>query len=233
MFTVFREYISDTYKLFYPKICGACDNSLLKGEEHLCFICSNNLPYTRFEKIRDNPAEKIFAGRIPIEFATSLLFFSKAELTQKILHNIKYNYRKQLAVFTGKKLGESILSAHTQFQFDAIIPVPLHQKKELLRGYNQSYLIAEGIATVLNIPVYNKIIRRTKNTDTQTKKSRSERWENINNVFETTETAIIQNKHLLLVDDVLTSGATLEACVAALKLNENIKVSIATLAIAF
>lgn len=228
-----KTYFSDIYELFYPKICGACNGMLLKGEQHLCFICLNNLPFTKFENIKENPAQKIFEGRIPIEFATSYLYFSKSELTQNILHNIKYGHRKQLATYVGKQLGESIAQIHEAHQFDIVIPVPLHPKKTNLRGYNQSELIAEGIANVLNVPINTKIIRRIHNTSTQTQKSKSERWENIKDAFELIDEKAIYNKHILLVDDVLTSGATLEACATSLKINENIKISIATLAIAF
>lgn len=228
-----KTYFSDIYELFYPKICGACNGMLLKGEMHLCFTCLNNLPFTKFENIKENPAQKLFEGRIPIEFATSYLYFSKSELTQNILHNIKYRYRKQLATFVGQQLGASILQKHQEHQFDSIIPVPLHPKKTALRGYNQSELIAEGISVVLNVPINTKTIRRIKNTETQTQKNKTERWENIKDAFELIDEKAIYNKHILLVDDVLTSGATLEACASKLKINDNIKMSIATLAIAF
>jgi ComF family protein len=227
-----KEYIEDVYRLFYPKTCGACEQHLVKGEEHLCLICSNNLPQTKFETLQYNPAEQIFDGRADIEFVTAFLYFAKGELTQKILHNIKYNQKKQLAVFLGKRMGEMLSGVHKRLTFDAVMPVPLHPKKLKMRGYNQSLLIAEGIAEVLSLPIYSNVLLRAQHTDTQTRKNRMERWENISNAFEMKHSEKIKDKHILLIDDVLTTGATLEACAHTIKSKENTKISIATLAMA-
>ncbi len=228
-----KEYIIDTYRLFYPRLCGACNTTLLKGENHICFICRNNLPYTDFEKIANNPVEKIFEGRIDIEFATALLYFSKGEKTQHLLHHIKYNDRKQLAIFLGNLFGERLKQKHQEIQFDAIMPIPLHQKKQQLRGYNQSTYIAKGIAAILEIPIIENVVIRKHNTTTQTRKNRIERWENIASAFSLKPNCNLENKHILIVDDVLTTGATLEACAQTLKSKQNLKISIATIAIAF
>ncbi|QQR98736.1 MAG: hypothetical protein IPK18_04220 [Sphingobacteriales bacterium] len=128
MFLTTIEYLTDVYRLFYPKLCGACNTALYKGEQHICFVCSNNLPFTDFEKLKSNPVEKVFQGRIDVAFATSLLYFSRSTKTQNILHQIKYNNRKQLAIYLGNLLGERIKSTHEQLNFDVIIPVPLHPK---------------------------------------------------------------------------------------------------------
>lgn len=232
MFLTTIEYLTDVYRLFYPKLCGACNTALYKGEQHICFVCSNNLPFTDFEKLKSNPVEKVFQGRIDVAFATSLLYFSRSTKTQNILHQIKYNNRKQLAIYLGNLLGERIKSTHEQLNFDVIIPVPLHPKKLQIRGYNQSSYIAKGIAEALNIPVAEHIIKRKINTATQTKKTRVERWQNINNAFELNKKIKLNYNHILLVDDVLTTGATIEACANSLNSKQNLKISVATLAMA-
>lgn len=232
MFLTTIEYLTDVYRLFYPKLCGACNTALYKGEQHICFVCSNNLPFTDFEKLKSNPVEKVFQGRIDVAFATSLLYFSRSTKTQNILHQIKYNNRKQLAIYLGNLLGERIKSTHEQLNFDVIIPVPLHPKKLQIRGYNQSSYIAKGIAEVLNIPIAEHIIKRKINTATQTKKTRVERWQNINNAFELNKKIKLNYNHILLVDDVLTTGATIEACANSLNSKQNLKISVATLAMA-
>lgn len=185
------------------------------------------------KKIENNPVEKIFEGRIQIEFATALLYFSKGEKTQHLLHHIKYNDRKQLAIFLGNLFGERLKQRHQEIQFDAIVPIPLHPKKQQLRGYNQSTYIAKGIATILEIPILENVVIRNSNTDTQTRKNRIERWENISSAFSLKPNCNLENKHILIVDDVLTTGATLEACAQTLKSKQNLKISIATIAIAF
>lgn len=233
MLSFFSEYITDTLALFYPKICGACDAYLLKGEEQICFSCSNNLPKTDFEFLKGNPVELLFQGRVKTEFVTSYLYFSKYERTQQILHNIKYNQRKQLAVYFGQLMGQQLLPIHQQLNFDVIIPVPLHEKKLKLRGYNQSELIAKGIANILDCPLETKQLIRTTHTASQTKKNRVERWENLQSAFSLTNSEKLKNKHCLIVDDVLTTGATLESCANTLLTVENIKISFATLAFAF
>jgi len=232
MISVIKEYAIDVYRLFYPKLCGACNTALYKGEQHICFVCSNNLPFTDFEKLKPNPVEKVFQGRIDVDFATSLLYFSRSTKTQNILHQIKYNNRKQLAIYFGNLLGERIKSTHEQLNFDVIIPVPLHPKKLQIRGYNQSSYIAKGIAEVLNIPIAEHIIKRKINTATQTKKTRVERLQNINNAFELNKNTNLNYNHILLVDDVLTTGATIEACANSLISKQNLKISVATLAMA-
>jgi ComF family protein len=232
MFLTTIEYLTDVYRLFYPKLCGACNTALYKGEQHICFVCSNNLPFTDFEKLKPNPVEKVFQVRIDVAFATSLLYFSRSTKTQNILHQIKYNNRKQLAIYLGNLLGERIKSTHEQLNFDVIIPVPLHPKKLQIRGYNQSSYIAKGIAEVLNIPIAEHIIKRKINTATQTKKTRVERWQNINNAFELNKKIKLNYNHILLVDDVLTTGATIEACANSLNSKQNLKISVATLAMA-
>jgi ComF family protein len=232
MLAKLTEYPIDFYRLFFPKICGGCDVSLVKGEYHLCLHCRTALPFTNFENIKDNPVEKLFIGRVNIEFATSLFFFSQTERVQNILHNIKYNEQKELAIYIGKIFGERLQNNSYLNSVNTIIPVPLHPQKEHLRGYNQSALFAEGMNEVLNLDIQENNLVRIVNTYTQTKKSRLERVENMEKAFTVKNPEKLNNKHVLLIDDVLTTGATLEACALSLTEQANCKVSIATIAYA-
>lgn len=222
--------VHDFYKLFYPAICGGCDTTLAKGEQQLCFHCRLALPFTQFEKIQNNPVEQLFFGRVPIEFGTALLYFSKAEMVQQIMHNIKYNDKKDLAQLLGKILGERLQNIASLHDVTAIVPVPLHERKLRMRGYNQSECLAEGINEILKVDIVVNGIQRIKHTDSQTNKNMIERWENVKDAFEIKQIEKLKNKHILLVDDVLTTGATLEACALTLIEKANCKVSIATLA---
>ena len=232
MLSAIQEYTTDFYRLFFPKLCGACEVPLTKGEQHVCVHCRLDLPFTNFESIKENPVDKLFHGRVQLEFATSLLFFSKGDKVQQIMHNIKYNERKELAVFIGEIFGERVQNNLYMNSVTTIIPVPLHPQKQHLRGYNQSELFAQGMNTVLNKELSTNTIFRNTNTQTQTKKDRMERWQNVEHVFDVKNPDALSNKHILLVDDVLTTGATLEACARTLMEKCNCKVSIATIAVA-
>lgn len=230
MMSIIAEYATDVYRLFYPKICGGCDLPLTKGEKHLCLHCRLGLPYTNFESLKDNPVEQVFAGRVNIEFATSMLFFTKGEKVQQIMHNIKYNDSKELAIYIGRLFGERLQNKLLPNDVSVIVPVPLHPKKQYLRGYNQSELFAEGMNEVLKLKLATNSIIRTVDTSSQTNKNRTERWENVSDVFKIKQLQSIKDKHVLLVDDVLTTGATLEACANSLIKEGNCKVSVATIA---
>lgn len=227
------EYLRDVYQLFYPKNCGACGTVLVKNECHICISCYTNLPFTHFHLIENNPIEKVFIGRTPIVFATSLLYFSKHESVQRLLHQIKYNGKKYLAVYLGNMLGDQLKNNYGNFTFDGIVPVPLHPKKERLRGYNQSNMIAKGVAESLDIPIWSNSLKKTQFTATQTYKNREERWQNIRNTFSINNSSVLKGKHILLIDDVLTTGATLESIATPLQELNDVKISIATLAYTF
>lgn len=217
--------------LIYPDCCLSCGQHLLKGETEICRPCISKLPRTFQEQTpSDNLISLIFSGRCKIHEAYALYYYAKGETVQKILHHIKYKGKKELGVAFGKLLGEQILK-HSQLSYDGIVPVPLHPKKMALRGYNQSEIIASGISQALNIPILPQAIQRTVHTSTQTRKGRYERWQNVETIFKANTSELGGKHNLLLIDDVLTTGATLEACVHALTIHENIKVSIATLAL--
>lgn len=191
------------------------------------------MPKTNFHKIRGNLVEKIFWGRIPVEFATSYFFFVKQSPYQNMLHQLKYKGRSDIGFFLGHRFGNELKTQPEFCSFDEIIPVPLHPDKLKARGYNQSEMIANGLSKSLGIPVDTKSLKRITYTETQTKKSRIERWENTMDVFEADETTNLNGKHVLLVDDVLTTGATIEGCATELlKKNPSIKLSVVTLAFA-
>lgn len=198
----------------------------------MCFNCRLELPFTNFEAIKENPVEKIFHGRVNLEFATSLLFFSKGEKVQNIMHNIKYNEQKELAVHIGRIFGERLQNNPYLKDVTAIVPVPLHPQKQHLRGYNQSELFAEGMNEILNVDLMTNVISRDINTETQTRKTRTERWENVEKAFVVKQPKQLAHQHILLVDDVLTTGATMESCTQTLLQSADCKVSIATVAFA-
>lgn len=222
----FRDFI----ELIYPRTCGSCNIPLLYGEQIICTKCLAELPYTYYHKDKDNPVAQIFWGRVPLQAATSLLYFHKKGRTQHMLHLLKYKGRKDIGIFLGQILGNQLKENDDFKTIDAIIPIPLHPKRQKQRGYNQAECIAIGIGLSMNVPVENNLVIRSTETKTQTKKNRTERWENVANVFSIQEQYTVKDKHFLLVDDVVTTGATLEACTQTLLSIPNTKISIATLA---
>jgi ComF family protein len=213
--------------LFFSSTCAGCNGELSYGQKHLCVSCLIHFPINQTL----NPSE-LFWGRVPVKNGISLLTFEKGNSTQKLLHKIKYKDQKQLAIHLGSKMGRAINSLEWASQIDLIIPVPLHPSKERSRGYNQALLLAEGIKEVLSVPIENNAIIRTKANVTQTKKNKYERWDNVEQVFKLAQSKHVKNKHVLIVDDAITTGATLESCIRCFLEVENCQVSIATLAIA-
>ncbi len=193
--------------------------------------CVDGIPETNFEKHPQNPAEKLFWGRLPLSGATAQYYFTKESLMQYLMHQFKYKGHKDLGLQWGRMMGEQLLQSG-RFTVDALIPLPLFPAKEKRRGYNQATVLCEGMAESMHIPVLDKVITRPQHTETQTKKGRIERWKNMEGKFVLTDPDSIRNKHILLVDDVITTGATLEACGNELLKAENVRLSVATLCIA-
>lgn len=218
--------------LFYPLHCSLCNAELSGDEEVLCLSCMLQLPRTGFHHILNNQSYQNFTGRIPIEKATSLVYFTKEGMMQHLMHHFKYKGRADIGKYMGKLLGVELKKYNWLDNIDVIIPVPLHRKKEYRRGFNQSVAFAEGLAEISGKPMISHILKRVKNTDTQTHKSRAERIDNMKDVFELRNQKLADQKHVLLVDDVLTTGATLEACALAMLKSAEVKISIATLALA-
>ncbi len=223
---------TDFLNLFYPKTCEACGNILLKNENFLCTRCLAELPYTNYHKTADNPIEKLFWGRIFIFSATALFKFHKKSRYQKLIHKLKYKGKKEIGFFLGQLFAYEIKNAPKFNDLDFVIPVPLHPKRYKERGYNQAEWIAMGICDVLNTKLSADNLYRKVATQTQTKKTRLERWKNVNSIFDLKNTDEFKNKHILLVDDVITTGSTLESCAETLQKAENIKISIGTIAVA-
>jgi ComF family protein len=222
----------DLVSLLFPELCNACGTNLFNGEKEICIKCLYDLPYTDYHLYQDNLVAKQLWGRLPCDAAMALLYFKKGTKVQNLIHSLKYKGKTEVGVRLGKLLGEK-LRLSTQFQdVDLIVPVPLHPKKEKLRGYNQSEHIAIGLSEVLGVKLSTSHLWRKKATDSQTKKSRYIRFENMQTVFSVNEDKRLENLHILLIDDVITTGATLEACGNVLLAAGIRKLSIAAIAFA-
>lgn len=226
------KLLNHIINLFYPQVCPACGNLLMQNEETVCLSCRYLLPKTMYEKNADNPLAQSFWGQVNFNAVTAEFFFSKTGKVQHLLHQLKYQGNKDAGFFLGQQLGESIKDSELFQGIDYIIPIPLHPKKEHLRGYNQSLVISQGVEDKTNIPIMRDCLARKVFTSTQTKKSRDERWENVKDIFEIRNHKMLENKHVLIIDDVLTTGATLLAAGKTLSQIHNIKMSAATAACA-
>ena len=227
-----QRLATDMVGLLFPNLCNACGLSLYPTEKVICTHCLYDLPYTDFHLHSDNLVAKQLWARLPFEAAMAMLYFKKGTKVQQLIHNLKYNGKTEVGHHLGNLLGEKLALSANYKAIDYIIPVPLHPKKERTRGYNQSVCIADGIAEVLAVPVHKTLLVRKKITETQTRKSRFIRYENMLSVFELLEPKQLINKHVLLVDDVITTGATLEACGNSLIAGGIKKLSIAGIAFA-
>jgi competence protein ComFC len=227
-----KDFLLDVASLVYPRVCSGCQQSLFKHEEFICNKCYLTLPKTNYHLQQENPIEKIFFGRANIKAASSFLFFQKKGSVQKLLHALKYKNKPEVAQLLGKWYGQDLKKSDAFSNIDFIIPVPLHKKRMQKRGYNQSEHFAKGLSEVLHIPVITNVLIKSKFTETQTHKTREERAENISTSFNLQTPEIIQNKNILLVDDVITTGATTEACILKLQENTNANISLASIAYA-
>lgn len=218
--------------VMFPDTCKACDNVLLRNEDVICTACEYHLPKTGFHLQSENEIAKIFWGKIHLHAATAIYFFDKGEKIQRLLHQLKYNGEEKVGTKLGKLLSVEIMHAQLFNDVSVIIPVPLHKNKIRLRGYNQSELIANGMKDVWNIPVAADLLLRKVATTTQTHKSRFERFQNVDNVFEIKNKENFVGKHVLLIDDVITTGSTIAACASAFLGIDNCRVSVAAIAFA-
>ena len=226
------KILSPLSHLFYPHVCTGCGSDLVEEDNLLCLKCINDLPHTNFAMHAGNPVEKIFWGRLPLRAATSEFYFAKGTLIQTLIHEFKYKGNMDVGRYLGSMIGNSLLSNDRFKQIDALVPLPLFADKEFKRGYNQAAILCNGISEVTNVPVLINNVVRKRFTETQTKKHRTERWENVATSFLVSNPKELKNKHVLLVDDVVTTGATLEACGAEIVKVEGTQLSIATLAFA-
>lgn len=221
----------DILELFYPGLCITCGKKLISGEKYICFDCELDLPRTRFHSDAENKVAQLFWGRVTLENATSWLFFRKGSRYQKLVHCMKYKGMMEIGEDMGRMFGRE-LSESPFRMIDQVVAVPLHPKKQQKRGFNQSEWIARGIAAEMGKPLSTGNLIRVMANPTQTRKNRFERWQNVEGIFSVVKPADFRQKHILLVDDVVTTGSTLEASAVAILAAGAEKVSIATLACA-
>lgn len=224
--------LDDILELLYPQLCITCGERLVSQEKFLCMKCWFDLPVSNFHLNEENKVAQLFWGRVQIDHATSYFHYRKGSRYQKLIHCIKYKGMKELGLDTGRKFGDVLTESEKFSRVDWIVPVPLHPKKEKARGFNQSEWIARGIAEAMKKPMHANNLHRKIFTTTQTRKNRFERWQNVDGIFGVKNRDEFENRHVLLIDDVVTTGSTLEACAYELLKIRGAKVSIATLAFA-
>ncbi len=224
-----KKFFQAAAHLFYPHICTGCGSDLLKTDDLLCLQCIYELPHTEFEKHPNNPIEKIFYGRLLIENAHAGFYFSKGELMQTLVHDFKYKGNKDIGIYLSKMMAKKMIDSNRFNNIDYLIPLPLFADKEFKRGFNQAKIICDGMSEVMNIPVQANNVTRIRFTETQTKKHRTERWDNVAESFTVENEETLHNKNIMLVDDVITTGATLEACAQKIAAINSTKISIVTL----
>ncbi|MDR0414059.1 MAG: ComF family protein [Prevotellaceae bacterium] len=228
--SIFQDFLN----LIYPSCCEACGMLLVVGERVLCTSCRYKLPRTNYWLQKGNPVEQMFWGRVPVVNACSLFFMGKGSSYRKLLHKLKYSNKPQIGVALGRLLGNELARAADYADVEFIVPIPLHAKRQRKRGYNQSEKIAIGISQATGKPLLTSVVFRQRYNETQTKKTREERWSNVSDIFALRPNAetLLAGKHILLVDDVLTTGSTIEACAVAMLKGASCRISVATLAVA-
>lgn len=232
MISTTREIWNDFAALFFPNYCLGCEQILLRQESWLCTRCFADLPQTHYHLNNNNPVVQKLYGKVPVTYAMALYKFRAGSSVQHLIHQLKYGHQPAIGEFLGKIYGAQLAHRAWENQFDCIVPVPLHKERLIQRGYNQSDYLAQGMSALLDIPWYSHCIERIKNTNTQTQKSKLERLQNLIASFRVIDVSPIQGRHVLLVDDVLTTGATLEACALPLLSAGAREISIATICIA-
>lgn len=226
-----RTILNDLLNLLFPRLCLLCHSPLVEGEEHICLRCLSDLPYIAFKGIDNNPAMQLFAGKTDISHAYSFLHYEKGGKVQQLIHSVKYNDNKELGFWLGRLAASECMKSVFPDTIDLIIPVPLHPAKLKQRGYNQSEWIARGVCSATSLPTDNTSIHRAIQTETQTHKQIYERWINVKDVFSVVNPEKLQGKHILLIDDVATTGSTIEACAQTLLKVSGVRISVFTLAV--
>jgi ComF family protein len=227
----FVQSVKDFLSLIYPRGCGVCSQSLVNGESCICSACWYELPKTGFYRDKENPMTRIFWGRIDIVSGTALFHYQKGGKVQDLIHRLKYKGQQEIGRYLGMRLGHYMLESSIYRHLDSIIPVPLHPEKQRMRGFNQSEAFGEGLSRILGVPLNTRVLQRLSATSSQTRKRRFMRWENVESAFSLNNTSILENKHVLLVDDVITTGATMEACANKLLTAAGVKVYLASIGV--
>jgi len=231
VYSKLAKILNDISNILVPEVCFGCNAHLLAGEHLLCTPCRNDLPLTDYTFNVENPVDRIFYGRINIKKANSFLFFSENGSVQQLLHHLKYKNQEKIGVFLGDWFGQTIKENGFIDEIDLVIPVPLHPKKRKQRGYNQVTLFGQRLAEHLEAEYEEHLLIKTSNAKTQTKKGRIGRWNDNSSLFTVSNPGTVQGKNVLLVDDIITTGATIELCAKALQESENINLYVASMAV--
>lgn len=225
---LFEDFIS----LLFPRLCYGCGNHLMRNENLICTECHIAIPRTNHHNEEDNPVARLFWGRCMITRAAAFSYYNKGSRIRKLIHCLKYKDIRELGPELGSIYGHILKSSDFVNGIDMIVPVPLHPSRKRSRGYNQSELIATGLSSATGISIEKKTLVRSLKSQTQTKRSRFDRWTNVEGIFSIKDPDVFRNRHILLVDDVITTGSTIEACASELLKIEGVKVSVAALAYA-
>ena len=226
------SYLDDFLSLIYPRLCHACGQSLYLNEEVLCTRCLYQLPQTHSHLQKGNSVEKVFWGRFQITSACARYYFRRETKVQHLLHQFKYKKAPEIGTYIGRIYGAELHKSPLFNSIDVIIPVPLHKSKLLKRGYNQAAVFAHGLSIGMRVPVDEQSLTRIYASESQTRKTRIRRWENVKTIFAINNAPQLEGKHILLVDDVVTTGATIEACARKLLEIKDIRISVAAIAVA-
>lgn len=216
IFSTASNYLDAFSHLFFPRLCFGCEEHVIDTNEFFCIDCLSELPFTGFENIRENAVEKLFWGREKIAYAFSTVYYQEQTPVQRAVHALKYKNQQALGLFLGELMAVKSTDMLSVMIPDFLIPMPLHPKKQRSRGYNQATLLCRGFSKVSGIPILYNVLQRVTHTSTQTHKSRIDRWENVSDIFEIRDESVLMNKNVLLVDDVITTGASTEACIKRL-----------------
>ena len=230
MLSTIKNLANDFLHIIYPHVCIGCGSDVLETEEIICSECFSQLPFTNYFMYEDNPVQHRFAGRLMVQHAGSTFHFTTKSVMQNIVFAVKYRGNRDAGIFLGKQTGKALLQTDWYKDIDVIVPLPLNKRKLQQRGYNQAALIANGISQIIHKPLVDNVVLRKVYTETQTHKDRISRWESMQHVFMVNNAELLHNKHVLLVDDIITTGATLEACGQHLTALPGTKLSLATAA---
>ena len=228
----FYDLWDDFISLLFPRLCYGCGNQLLRNEALICTECYVIIPRTNYHLNLDNPVAQLFWGRCLLEKAAAFSFYTIGSRIRNLIHNLKYSGIKEIGIELGRIYSLSLNATDFFNGMDLIIPVPLHPSKKRKRGFNQSDCISLGISEITGLPVDTESLRRITLTSTQTKKTRYERWTNVEGIFRVSDPELLKGKHILLVDDVITTGSTIESCANEILKIEDTKVSVIALAFA-